>query len=67
MGDFTSNHWQKLHVSKTDMGVCAGGCSINITFESETFRSFNSSEDDLNTKIMAKFLQEILKFSDIIS
>ena len=46
-----------------------------ITFGSETFRSFNSSEDDLNivcvasfiiTKIMAKLLHEISKFSDTI-
>ena len=58
--------------SQADMGVCAGGCPIptftnsgfNITFGSETFKSFNSCEDDLNivwvasfiiTKIMAKF------------
>ena len=48
---------------------------FNITFGSETFRSFNSSEDDLNidcvasfiiTKIMAKLFHEISKFSDII-
>ena len=71
------------------MGVRAGRCpgfnlrdfffansNSNITFGSETFRYFNSSEDDLNivcmasfiiTKIMAKLLHEISKFSDIIS
>ena len=48
---------------------------FNITFGSETFRSFHSSEDDLNivcvanfifTKIMVTLLHEISKFSDII-
>ena len=48
---------------------------FNITFGSETFRSFNSSEDDLTivcvasfiiTKIMAKLLHELSKCSDII-
>ena len=48
---------------------------FNITFRSETFQSFNSSEDDLSivcvasfiiTKIMAKLFHEISKFSDII-